>query len=226
MGSGYKNFTAGSVLTASDVNNYLMAQSIMYFATTAARDLAITSPVAGMVAFIDSGDANEGLYVYHGATGGWRKGPGWNAPWGLVPATAGGTSSLGYVINTANQNITTTETALTSMTVTFTAVANRLYRASLFEPRLNNAGGSPAYFEGKLRFTSVAGTVLQSITIPSGVGATAVSMFIETVFTTTAGSKVVLATLQTAAGNFNAERSATAPAIFRVEDIGPYGAPA
>ena len=225
MGSGFKTFTAGAVLTASDVNNYLMEQSIMYFATTAARDTAITSPVAGMVAFIDSGDANEGLYVYHGATGGWRKGPGWNAPWGIVPATAGGTSGLGYVLNTATQNITTTETALTSMTVTFTAVANRLYRASLYEPRLNNAGGSPAYFEGKLRFTSVAGTQMQSIVIPSGVGATAVQMFLETVFTTTAGSKVVLATLQTPSGNFNAEGSATQPRIFRVEDIGPSGAP-
>ena len=205
------------------MNNYLMEQSIMYFATTAARDTAITSPEDGMVAYIGSNDANEGLYTYNGTA--WRKGPGWNAPWGVVPATAGGTSGLGYVLNTATQNITTTETALTSMTVTFTAVANRLYRASLFEPRLNNAGGSPAYFEGKLRFTSVAGTVLQSIVIPSGVGATAVSMFIETVFTTTAGSKVVLATLQTPSGNFNAEGSATQPRIFRVEDIGPSGAP-
>ncbi len=83
MGSGYKNFTAASVLTAADLNNYCQSQSVMYFASTAARDAAITSPVAGMVAFIDSGDANEGLYVYHGATGGWRKGPGWNAPWGV-----------------------------------------------------------------------------------------------------------------------------------------------
>ena len=223
MGSGSKTFTAGAVLTASDVNNYLMEQSITYFATTAARDTAITSPEDGMVAYIGSNDANEGLYTYNGTA--WRKGPGWNAPWGVVPATAGGTSGLGYVLNTATQNITTAETALTSMTVTFTAVANRLYRASLYEPRLNNAGGSPAYFEGKLRFTSVAGTQMQSIVIPSGVGATAVQMFLETVFTTTAGSKVVLATLQTPSGNFNAEGSATQPRIFRVEDIGPSGAP-
>ena len=227
MGSGFKTFTAGAVLTASDVNNYLMAQSIMYFATTAARDLAITSPVAGMVAFIDSGDANEGLYVYHGATGGWRKGPGWNAPWGLVPATAGGTSGLGYVINTTSQNtITTAETALTSMTVTFTAITNRLYRASLFEPSLSNAAGSPGNYSGRLRLTNIAGTQLQAVSVLSGAGVTAVPFIIESVFTATAGSTVVLATLNTAAGNFNALRSATAPAIFRVEDIGPSGAPA
>ena len=67
MGSGFKTFTAGSVLTASDVNNYLMEQSVMVFASTAARDSAITAPEAGMVAYINSNDANEGLWVYTGS---------------------------------------------------------------------------------------------------------------------------------------------------------------
>lgn len=70
MGSGYKNFTAGSVLTASDVNNYLMEQSVMVFASAAARDSAITSPEAGMVVYIDSGTASEGLFIYDGSA--WR----------------------------------------------------------------------------------------------------------------------------------------------------------
>lgn len=70
MGSGYKNFTAGSVLTASDVNNYLMEQSVMVFASAAARDSAITSPEAGMVVYIDSGTASEGLFIYDGSS--WR----------------------------------------------------------------------------------------------------------------------------------------------------------
>ena len=67
MGSGFKTFTAGAVLTASDVNNYLMEQSVMYFATTAARDLAITAPEEGMTAFIGSNDDDEGLYGYDGS---------------------------------------------------------------------------------------------------------------------------------------------------------------
>lgn len=67
MGSGFKTFTAGSVLTASDVNNYLMEQSVMVFATTAARDAAITAPEAGMVCYINSDAATEGLYVYTGS---------------------------------------------------------------------------------------------------------------------------------------------------------------
>ena len=79
MGSGYKVFTSGSVLTASDLNNYCQEQTVMYFATTAARDTAITAPEDGMVVYVGSNDASEGLYTYNGTS--WRKGPGWNAPW-------------------------------------------------------------------------------------------------------------------------------------------------
>lgn len=50
-GAGYKSFSAGSVLTADEVNTYLMQQSVMYFASTAARGSAITSPSTGMVTY-------------------------------------------------------------------------------------------------------------------------------------------------------------------------------
>ena len=49
MGSGFQTFTAGSVLTASEVNNYLMEQSVMSFATAAARASAVTAPETGQV---------------------------------------------------------------------------------------------------------------------------------------------------------------------------------
>jgi hypothetical protein len=71
MGSGFKTFTATSVLTAADLNNYCQSQSVMYFASTTARDAAITSPVAGMVAYVGSGDRTEGLYTY--TNGAWRE---------------------------------------------------------------------------------------------------------------------------------------------------------
>ena len=94
MGSGFKAFTAASVLTAADLNNYCQTQSVMYFSSTGARDVGITGPVDGMVAYIGSNDVNEGLYTYNGTA--WRKGPGWNAPWGVVgvgTATADNTPS-------------------------------------------------------------------------------------------------------------------------------------
>ena len=49
MGSGFQTFVAGSVLTASEVNNYLMEQTVMSFATAAARASAVTAPETGQV---------------------------------------------------------------------------------------------------------------------------------------------------------------------------------
>lgn len=51
-GLGYKVFTAGEVLTAANVNGYLMEQSVMVFAGSAARSSAIPSPSAGMVSYL------------------------------------------------------------------------------------------------------------------------------------------------------------------------------
>jgi hypothetical protein len=48
---GFKNFSAGEVLTASDVNSFLL-QGILVFADATARDAAITSPVAGQFAWL------------------------------------------------------------------------------------------------------------------------------------------------------------------------------
>lgn len=66
MGSGFTTFTAGNVLTASEVNNYLMEQSVMVFATTGARDSAITSPENGMLCYV----TGTGLY-YTYVTSAW-----------------------------------------------------------------------------------------------------------------------------------------------------------
>ena len=48
---GYKDFTTGEVLTANDVDGYLM-QGIWVFASAAARDAAVTSPQEGNFAFL------------------------------------------------------------------------------------------------------------------------------------------------------------------------------
>jgi hypothetical protein len=58
-GSGKKTFTAGDVLTASDVNNYLMDQTVMVFGGTAARSSAIPTPSEGMVSYQTDTDAIE-----------------------------------------------------------------------------------------------------------------------------------------------------------------------
>jgi len=62
-GLGFKTFTTGEVLTAGDVNGYLM-QGINVFASEAARNAAITSPQEGQFAFTKD---NNSLWYYTGS---------------------------------------------------------------------------------------------------------------------------------------------------------------
>lgn len=57
--AGFKYFTPGEYLTAADVDGYIMRQSVMIFAGTAARDSALGTAVRteGMVAYIGGGSA-------------------------------------------------------------------------------------------------------------------------------------------------------------------------
>jgi hypothetical protein len=58
-GLGFKDFTTGEVLTAADVDGYLM-QGIWVFADATARDAAVTSPQEGNFAFLK--DTNVTTY--------------------------------------------------------------------------------------------------------------------------------------------------------------------
>jgi hypothetical protein len=59
-----KVFTAGEVLAATDVNNFLMDQTIMVFAGTAARGSAIGTATEGMYAHLNDTDT---LTYYNGS---------------------------------------------------------------------------------------------------------------------------------------------------------------
>jgi len=63
-GAGYRTFGAGEVLTAANVQTYLMDQAIPVFADATARDAAITSPAEGQFAFLKDTDAFQ---VYTGS---------------------------------------------------------------------------------------------------------------------------------------------------------------
>lgn len=69
--AGYRDFQTGEVLTAANVNDFLMDQSVMKFADASARDSALGTAVGGsnalregMVAYLDSDDVTQ---VYDGA---------------------------------------------------------------------------------------------------------------------------------------------------------------
>ena len=59
--SGRKVFTAGEVLSAANVNDYLMDQAVMVFAGSAARGSAIGTATEGMVSYLT--DTNK-IEVY------------------------------------------------------------------------------------------------------------------------------------------------------------------
>jgi hypothetical protein len=64
-GAGYKLFATGDVLSASDVNLYLQQQTVMVFASAAARTTALASVLAeGMVTYLKDTDVVE---IYTGA---------------------------------------------------------------------------------------------------------------------------------------------------------------
>lgn len=68
-GAGAKLFTSGSVLTAAQVNTYLMDQSVMFFANEAARTAAFGGAgeptlAEGMVSYLADTDA---IQVYNGS---------------------------------------------------------------------------------------------------------------------------------------------------------------
>ena len=70
-----KEFVAFTRLDASDVNTYLMDQSVMTFASTAARGSAIATPVEGMLTYLEDSDTYESYngtaYVTVADSSGW-----------------------------------------------------------------------------------------------------------------------------------------------------------
>lgn len=63
--SGWRDFVPGEVLTAANVQDYLMDQSVMTFASAAARTAALTSPTEGMVSYLSDDNI---LQVYTGSS--------------------------------------------------------------------------------------------------------------------------------------------------------------
>jgi hypothetical protein len=84
-----KVFTAGEVLAAADVNSFLMDQTVMSFAGTAARGSAIPSPVEGMYTHLEDTDR---LQFWNGSA--------WVSPLGSTLITSQDfTSTSSVVVN-------------------------------------------------------------------------------------------------------------------------------
>jgi len=126
---------------------------------------------------------------------------------------------VAFIESTSVDSYSTTETVKLTAT-TFTAVANRYYRLTYYEPNTQLPSGTSTFMTQRIRLTNAAGTLLafgqgqsQSAT------QTTQTSFCQTVVTLSAGSTVIVGTMQSSSGT---------PALFRsnrafvlVEDLGP-----
>jgi len=106
-GAGYKLFNTGDVLTAAQVNTYLMEQTVMVFADASARTTALTGVVAeGMISFLKDTNSTE---YYSGSA--------WVAIGGSVPTSLEFTAGKNKIINgdfgVNQRNFTSTTTDAT-----------------------------------------------------------------------------------------------------------------
>lgn len=159
----YKVFSNGSVLQASDLNDYLMNQSVMVFATSTARATAITSPVEGMLTWLQ--DSNR--YQFYSGTA-WvdltDEASGWSdksANYSVVAADLGTTiRSTGSAITITIDNVLTQQgdridfiqagagqiTFVAGSGVTLSSVDAKLKTSKQFAAASVVFGGSGVYY--------------------------------------------------------------------------------
>jgi hypothetical protein len=142
--------------------------------------------------------------------------------------------SSGAVLTAAQQNrfprgvmayneSTSTDASITAEEIqitlaAFTAVANRLYRLTYYEPGFGSSVA--AAMTMRIRLTNLAGAVQQTgIVYNTGIQQQTGCLVGYTTFS--AGSVVLVATLQSSAGTGSANRSSTNQAKLCVEDVGP-----
>jgi len=128
---------------------------------------------------------------------------------------------MAYNAQTAGDNtITAEELQITGSS--FTAVANRYYRITYFEPSL--AGNTAnMVFDMRIRQTNIAGAVQNNNRVLNNVGSIFVptSGMVQAIVTLSAGTTNFVATLACSAGTGQAGRSSSIYAFLLVEDIGP-----
>lgn len=139
----------------------------------------------------------------------------------------------GGVLTAAQQNrfprgivsIGTTTSADTTVTAeevmisppSFTAVANRYYKITYFEP---NIIGGTGYFTFRIRQSNISGTILNTSYNVAGSGVDR-QAFVTWVGTFAAGTTNVVATAAMSAGTGTCNRSSGVIAYLIIEDIGP-----
>lgn len=159
----FKEFAVGEKLTASDVNTYLMDQSIATFSSAGARNSAITTPVEGQIAYITSSDS---FTLYNGSA--WQNMLFASAWIAYTPTLtnitlgSGGTSAFYYQVVGKQVNvrgkITLGTTGALTGAATFTLPVDSILADQFFgNATLEDKG--VAFYQGQVRVGTSTGIV-------------------------------------------------------------------
>jgi hypothetical protein len=154
-----KVFTAGEVLAAADVNEFLMDQTVMTFAGTAARGSAIGTAVEGMVTYLE--DSNS-LELYDGSV--WR--PAVNTESILDTSVTAAKLAAGTIlqiqrgVDTVDATSTSSSFANTGLSVTITPIraSSNILLLCTFASSISGSGTNNQY---QVRIVQGASTVVQ-----------------------------------------------------------------
>jgi hypothetical protein len=156
MGSGFRTFTAGEVLTASNVQNFLQNQSVMVFADSTARatDIGTANFEEGMLSYLENTDQLE---VYNGTA--WAS---------IAPTTNQGLT----LINTTSFSAVATQSFNDVFSATYTnyrivgsfALSNS---AAVLNMRLRASGSdsTAASYGSGVMFSTGSGTLNSNVVI-------------------------------------------------------------
>jgi hypothetical protein len=199
-GAGFRTFAAGEVLTAANVNTYLMQQSITTFAGTAARSSAITSPSEGQFAYLSDTDQ---LSYYTGSA--WVTAPGARplliAPEERVNVTAS-TATGTVTLNTATDSVTYyTANASANFTINLRGNASLTMNDALATGEaitsvFLNTNGTTAYYPTVIQVdggTAGVTTKYQGGAAPTAGNASSIDSYSFTVIKTAGSAFTVLA---------------------------------
>jgi hypothetical protein len=131
---------------------------------------------------------------------------------------------VAYTASTTTPTAVGTAEAVVLTGSSFTAIANRYYRVTYFEPQSYTSAGSPALYVTNIRLTNLAGAVQREmIKSQAGLNTQDNYLTMSAVLTFSAGTTnlVVTGRSPTVGSTVTLARSATAQAFLLVEDIGP-----
>ena len=139
-------------------------------------------------------------------------------PWGIVTATAGGTSGDGYIRNTTNPvNISAVIGDVGGMTISWTAISTRIYKITLTLSDINTVSGMTPLLIDITDGSNVSKYQARQ-SFAAGQTSTMTMTYVETGLTGTILRKVRVQGT-TNAGTFNTN-AAAALSVFVIEDIG------